>query len=142
MPESDTLKLGFEASDTNPILSLTLPADVGAKLTPNVKLCPGFKVRGNVSPVTLNPVPVTLAWLTLMAVPPELVRLSVLLALLLTATLPKLREDDVTPSTPGVVPLPDREMSRVELEASLRTEIFPLADPPDCGVNVTLKFVL
>ena len=61
MPDNETLKLGFEASDTNPILPLTLPADVGAKFTPSVKLCPGFKVRGNVSPVTLKPVPVTFA---------------------------------------------------------------------------------
>ena len=76
------------------------------------------------------------------AVPPELVRLSVLFAVLLTATLPKLREDDVTPNTPGVVPLPEREMSNVEFDASLSTEIFPLAGPPDCGLKLTLKLAL
>jgi hypothetical protein len=143
VPDRVTVKFGFEASETNPMLPLTLPADVGAKFTPNVKLCPGFRVRGKASPVMLNPVPVlTLAWLIFTAVPPEFVRLSVLLAVLLTATLPKLREEDVTPSTPGVVPLPDRETSRVEFEASLRTEIFPLADPPDCGLKLTLKLAL
>lgn len=121
---------------------MTVPVTVGANFTPNVKLCPGLSVSGRVKPVTLKPVPVILAWDTLTAVPPELVKLSVLLALLLTDTLPKLREDDDTLRTPGVVPVPDKEMSTVELEASLITEIFPLAEPLDCGVNVTLKLVL
>lgn len=142
MPDSDTPRLGFEASETNPALPLTLPADVGANFTPKVKLCPGLRVSGRVSPVTLKPAIVTLAWDTLIAVPPELVRVSDLVRLLLIATLPKLREDDETPNTPGVVPLPDRAMSNVELEASLRTEIFALAEPPDCGLKVTLKLEL
>ena len=139
MPESETVRLGLEASETNATLPLKLPDEVGANFIPKVKLCPGLRVSGKARPVTLKPAPVTFAWDTLIAVPPELVRVSVLVTLLLTATLPKLREDDETPSTPGVVPLPDRGMSNVELEASLMTEIFPLANPPDCGLKVTLR---
>ena len=55
---------------------LALPAEVGVKTAPKVKLCPGIRVNGKFSPVTLNPVPVTLACVTVRLEPPELVSVS------------------------------------------------------------------
>jgi hypothetical protein len=53
----------LEALLTSDTLPLTLPATVGANFTWNVALCPAAMVVGNVSPLTLNPAPVTFAWL-------------------------------------------------------------------------------
>jgi hypothetical protein len=64
---------GFVASLAMVTLPLTVPADCGAKMTLKPWLCPAASVNGNVSPLALNPVPVTLAWLTVMLVLPELV---------------------------------------------------------------------
>lgn len=56
-------------------LTLLLPADWGAKATLNDALCPAFNVTGKLSPVTLNPAPAAI-WVRVMAIPPELVRVS------------------------------------------------------------------
>ena len=71
--ESAILKDGFVASLAIVTLPVTVPATCGAKETLKPWPCPAAKVNGKVSPLMLNPVPVTLAWLTVMLVVPEFV---------------------------------------------------------------------
>ena len=59
-----------------------------------------------------------------------------------TVTLPKLRLVGLAPSVPGVTPVPDRGMVRVEFEAVEVMVRLPLAVPADGGANDTLKVVL
>ena len=75
--ESAMPRDGFVASLAMVTLPLTVPAACGAKVTLKPWLCPAANVNGNVSPITPNPVPVTLAWLTVMPVPPEFVIVTV-----------------------------------------------------------------
>src|SRR6266566_1735309 len=49
----------LEALETTERLPVTLPAEFGAKTTPNVKLCPGIKVSGSNEKLTVNPAPLT-----------------------------------------------------------------------------------
>jgi hypothetical protein len=51
VPDSEIARLGFEAFETTEMLPLKLPADVGAKTPPKVKLCPGIRVIGRLSPL-------------------------------------------------------------------------------------------
>ena len=59
-----------------------------------------------------------------------------------TVTLPKLKLVGFDPSVPGVTPVPDKGMVRVGFDAVDVTVRLPLAFPADCGVKVTVKFVL
>jgi hypothetical protein len=74
--------------------------------------------------------------------PPELVRVSCRLCVPPTCTLPKLKLAGLAVSDPGVVDDPDSGTLSVEFEASLTIERFPVAEPPDCGLNFTLKLAL
>ena len=56
--------------------------------------------------------------------------------------MPKLREDALAVSDPGVKPLPARETGSVGLEALLTIEMLPVAEPPVCGAKATLKLEL
>jgi hypothetical protein len=53
VPDSRIARLGFEAFETTEMLPLALPAEVGAKEAPKVKLCPGMRVIGKLSPLML-----------------------------------------------------------------------------------------
>jgi hypothetical protein len=57
VPESPTVRLGFEAFDVIATLPVALPAVDGAKIALNVKLCPGASVKGALIPLTLKPAP-------------------------------------------------------------------------------------
>src|SRR5450631_2726882 len=57
VPESGMLKLEFEPLDVMLTLPLTAPLVVGENRTVNEVLWPAFSVKGNVSPLKLNPVP-------------------------------------------------------------------------------------
>ena len=59
-----------------------------------------------------------------------------------TVTLPKLRLVGLAPSVPGVTPVPDRGMVRVEFEALEVMVRLPLALPADDGANETVNVVL
>jgi len=111
---------------------LALPAEVGVKTTPKVKLCPGIRVNGKVSPVRLNPVPVMLACVTVRLEPPELVSVSDSVWLLPTWTLPKLRLLAVAVSDPDVTPAPDSGMLRLGFEALLVMERLPAGRSSGC----------
>jgi len=67
---------------------------------------------------------------------------TVLLELLPTCTLPKLTLVGFAPSVPGVVPVPDSEMSTVVVEPVVESAMLPLTAVEDCGANVTLKLAL
>jgi len=71
VPESAMLIDGLVASLAIMTLPFTVPAVWGAKETLKPWLCPAASVKGNLSPARLNPLPVTLAWLTVTVVPPE-----------------------------------------------------------------------
>ena len=83
-----------------------------------------------------------MAWAMVTLEPPELVKVSASVWLLPTCTLPKLRLEAVAVSDPGVTPDPESGTVKVGLDALLVTERLLLADPPDDGVNVTLKVAL
>jgi len=61
LPESGMFKVGFEAFEAIAKLPLSLAADGGVKITLKVTLCPDVSVTGGVRPLTVNPVPVTVA---------------------------------------------------------------------------------
>ena len=50
-------KLGFDAFEVTATVPGKEPAEVGAKVTVKVVLCPGVNVTGGVIPEMLNPVP-------------------------------------------------------------------------------------
>ncbi len=64
----------FGALLTSETLPVMLPVLAGAKTTLKVVFCPGARVRGRLSPLTLRPLPETLAWETVTLALPELVR--------------------------------------------------------------------
>src|SRR5713226_1107113 len=138
----EMVSVGSEASDTTEIDPVALPPEVGANTVPKVKLCPALKVRGRLSPVTLKPVPETLAWVTVTLVPPVLVRVSDKVLVLPTGTLLKSRLESLVLNTPAVAVVAESGIVRLALDASLTIARLPLADPPDCGVKVTLRVVL
>jgi hypothetical protein len=57
VPFKGSDKLGFEAFEVTATVPGKEPADVGAKVTVKVVLCPGVNVTGGVIPEMLNPVP-------------------------------------------------------------------------------------
>ena len=73
---------------TTEILPLAAPADVGAKVAVNDTLLPPLMLIGIVAPLTLNPVPEAVAWVTVRVPLPELVSVIVCGTLLPTATFP------------------------------------------------------
>ncbi len=58
---------------TTETVPLALPLADGVKLTVSIELCPGTSVKGNIKPLILKPLPLTVAWLMLTLEPPELV---------------------------------------------------------------------
>ena len=83
-----------------------------------------------------------MTWAMVTLEPPELVKVSDSVWLLPTCTLPKLRLEAVAVSDPGVTPEPESGTVKVGFDALLVMERLLLADPPDDGVNVTLKVAL
>jgi hypothetical protein len=142
VPDKEMLRVELEASEVNEIVPLAEPPAVGANVAPKVKLCPAMRVRGGVNPLMLNPLPLTFACETVIVVPPVFVRVSDCVVLPLTRTLPKLSVCELADNTPGVAPVPDSVILRVEFDALLTSDTLPLTAPLDCGVNVTLKLVL
>ena len=62
--------------------------------------------------------------------------------LLPTVTLPKLRLVGLAPSVPGVTPVPETGMLRVEFDAFDVMVILPVALPAEDGLKKTVKFAL
>jgi len=92
------LKLEFEPLDVMLTLPLTAPLVVGENRTVNDVLWPAFSVKGNVSPLKLNPVPLAVAAEIVRLVPPEFVRVPVSDFEVPTWMFPKLKLDGLDPN--------------------------------------------
>src|SRR5215831_12217882 len=86
---------------------VAFPAALGLKSMVSVRLCPGARLAGNVTPVMLNAWPDTVTWETsivaVWAAPFE--RVSDMDLVLPTCTLPKVMVEALTDKLPGVVGL-------------------------------------
>ena len=74
VPESGTLKLGFEPFEVMLTLPLAAPLAVGLKSTVNEVLWPAVSVKGKDRLFRLNPLPLAVAAEIVRLDPPELVR--------------------------------------------------------------------
>ena len=131
----DPLKL----SETCP---LTAPPAVGANFTPNVLSCPGANVKGRLNPVTLKPAPVTVACEIVRLAPPVFCRVSVCVALLPTATVPKLKLLGLVDNTPDTIPVPASGTFRTLLAPVFVSARLPVTLPTACGWKTILKLVV
>lgn len=136
------LSVGFDPFDVIVRLPLTAPAADGANLTVNEVLCPAFNVRGSVSPLKVNPVPVTDAAEIVRLVPPLFVKVSDWVLLLPTCTLPKAMLAGFGDNPPWVTPVPESGMLKVGLEPLEVIVRLPLTAPAADGANFTVNDVL
>ena len=135
------LKLAFEPLDVMLTLPLALPLTVGLKTTVKDVLWPDVKVKGRVSPLILNPGPLAEAAEIVRLDPPVLVRVSGKLELLPTCTLPNARLLGFVVSVPGVTPVPDSGILRLEFEPLEVMFTLPLTGPLAVGLKVTVNEV-
>jgi hypothetical protein len=77
LPDRGIVRDPLGAIETTEMLPVALPAELGVKVVPKVKLCPAVKIIGRVNPLMPKPIPVTLARVIVTLEPPELVRVSV-----------------------------------------------------------------
>ena len=116
-----------------------LPPAVGANTTFRVAVAAGFNISGAVIPFALNPVPLTEMVEIWMAAVPVLLKTTVLVELLPTPTLPKLRDVGFACNCPAAVvePVPANATVIVGLTGSLLViERVPLAPPATVGWKV------
>ncbi|HEY6270491.1 MAG TPA: hypothetical protein VIX19_00685 [Terriglobales bacterium] len=76
-PVKGMAKLGLDAFELTVAVPVKLLAEVGANVTVNDVLCPGFSVTGGVMPEMLKPVPDTEAAEMVALFPPVFVTVSV-----------------------------------------------------------------
>lgn len=145
VPESDTVTLGFKASDVMARLPVAAVAAVGANFTWTVTFAPGAIVIGRLgAELTVKPVPLATSaetWIVavLLAL---LLKVRELVLLLPTATLPKLTLAADTASWFGTMPLPVRAIVTEAFPAFEVTVTVPDTAPPVVGAKVTLTFAL
>lgn len=114
----------------------------GLKVTVNEVLWPAGIVTGSERPPTLNTELFELAAVTV-TFAPLAVRLPDAVPLVPTTTLPRPSVLGVTLSCPApAVPVPDRGIVRVGLDAVEVMVTLPLTVAADCGANVTAKVAL
>lgn len=130
-----------EALLTKEALADAAPLLCGVKVTVNDLLWPAAMVKGKASPLRANSEVLTEAEETV-TLEPEALRVPVKLLLAPTTKLPKPKVAGVTVNWPAAVPVPEREMVRVELEALETTATLPLTLLADVGVKTTLKVTL
>jgi len=123
-------------------LPLTAPLVVGAKVTVNDVLWPAFSVKGSVSPLKLNPVPLALPAEMVRLDWPVLVSVSDELAVLPTSRLPNAMLAGLGVSVPCVTPVPESGMLRLGFEPLEVMLTLPLAAPPVVGAKRTVNDVL
>ncbi len=124
-------------------LPVTAPVAVGANLTLSVIACFGLRVTGKVAPLTLNPVPLMVAELTVTAPVPVEVSVTPNVAFEPVLTSPKLKLVGLTVKVEVdavAVPVPLRETPIVACpDALLDTVIVPVAAPALVGANFALS---
>jgi len=108
------------------------------KFTVNDALWPDAIFRGNDTPLRLNSELVVVGDETV-TLDPLALRAIVRLLLIPTTRLPKFKVVGLTANRPAAVPVADRDIVRVEFEASEITEMLPLALPLDFGANTALN---
>ena len=109
VPESGMLKLGFEPFEVMLTLPLAAPLAVGENSTVNDVLWPAVKVKGKDRPLKLNPLPLAVAAEIVTEAPPVLVKVSDLLLLLPTWTLPNARLAGFGLRVPAVTAVPEAD---------------------------------
>jgi len=141
-PLNGILRVGLEPSDVTVTLPVALPLAVGANFTLKLTLCPLLSVTGNVNPVRLNPDPDAAAAVIFRLEPPEFVKVSVMVWLFPTTTLPKFREEGLADNAPSAAPFPLNGIFNVGLDPSDVIVKFPVALPAAVGANFALKLTL
>jgi hypothetical protein len=91
-------------------------------------------VAGKLSPLMLNPLPDTVAPVTVRFVLPVFVNCTACVLLWPTVTFPNAIVDGESES-PACVPVPLSPTNSGEFDASLVTVIVPVTDPVACGAN-------
>src|ERR1035437_8801351 len=136
------LKLGFAPVEVMLTLPLAAPLVVGEKSTVNEVLWPAFSVKGNVSPLKLNPVPLAVAAEIVRLVPPELVKVPVNDFEVPIWMFPNARLAGFAASAPGVTPVPESGMLKLGFAPVEVMLTLPLAAPLVVGVKSTVNDVL
>jgi hypothetical protein len=122
-------------------LPVTAPAAVGVYFTLNVAVCPTFNVDGDVTPVAVKPLPVTVTPEIATAACPEFVNVEVNVELLPTATLPKLSVPGFSVNCPTAAadPVPESAIVDGDVGSLLVIEMLPVSLPAAVGANVALN---
>lgn len=118
------------------------PADCGAKVTLNPRLCPGLKVMGNVAPPTENSLPVV--WMF------DIVTFQVRVFVRTTGKVewdpvaigPNDSAEGLAVTTSLLAPVPPASTTRLGFEALLENLMVPPVHPVAVGVKLTLRSTL
>ena len=97
----------LESLLVNVTLPVKLPAPVGANVTLSEAVPPACSVSGRDRLLVENPVPLKVAWLTMISVPPVLERVTLLVWLDPTLILPKATDDGLSDSCPEAADVPE-----------------------------------
>jgi hypothetical protein len=121
---------------------LSLPEELGLKITLNVILCPAVRVTGVPAPLSVNPAPLSVICETITLALPELVTVTFCVDDDPVFTFPKPTVVVLKVSAwVAATPLPLRATTAGEFGALLTMVKLPLAAPADAGANWTLKLV-
>ena len=128
------------ASLVSVTLPLVVPAACGAKVTVKAIDVPAGRLTGKVSPLRLNPVPVTAACEMVKVAVPALEAVTICEALLPTPIFPKLNAAGLKEIWgEGATPAPESAIVVGELTASLKKVTLPVMLPAALGVKNTVK---
>lgn len=140
MPLRAIVEGEFVALLTTVTLPERLPAEVGAKVTLKDVDCPAARVRGRVIPLVLKPVPVALICETETLEFPVLEILTLCVAVVPVARLPKLSDIGEAESWSVVAtPAPLRGITSDEFGALLISEMLPEKVPAEAGAKLTVN---
>ena len=111
-------------------------------MTVNVTLCPAFRVKGKVTPLTENTLPMVCIPEIVTPLDRAFVSTRGKLELLPTATCPNERVEGLAVTVSLITPVPPACTARIELEASLVKSIVPGIHPVVGGVKLILTSTL
>jgi hypothetical protein len=142
VPVSGIDKLGFDAFDVTVAVPGNVPAEVGAKVTVNVVLCPAVNVTGGVIPEMLNPVPDAATAEIVALAPPVLVSVSVWLEVCPTVMFVYVKLVGDTVKVAWVTAVPLKGIDKLRFDAFDVTVAVPGNVPAEVGAKVTVNVVL
>ena len=120
----------------------SLPAPLGEKITPNVRVCEGASVTGVLAPLRENPDPLSVICEIMTLAFPVLVIVTFCVDEDPVLTLPKPRVVVLNErSSVAATPVPLRAITFGEFGALLRIVMLPLAAPAEAGANCALNVV-